>query len=370
MSKLKLTITCLSGLEQLLFQEVKALGGEAIEMGRRMITCSADKKTLYRLNINCRLALRILIQIDLRKAHSENDIYNVIRDINWPSFFKVEKSFSVRAVFGSHHFKNTHFIALKAKDGIVDRFKADVGQRPSVDIKHPEASIHLYYHKDELTTYLDSSAYSLHKRGYKMKLGRASINETLAAAIFKWTDWTSGRPIINPMCGVGTIGIEAAFAMLNTSPQLNRDYFGFQHWIDYDPNLYNGLLESINNDHDEIVMCSDIDKRSVKDCRLNVEAAEMSQSVHCDVEDFFEMDPVENSIILLNPPYNIRLKEREIIMFYKRIGDTLKFNWKNSQCAVISANSKAFKFIGLRPNKRHKVFNGQMEAEVRIFNIY
>jgi len=367
----KITVTCLPGLETLLAEEIEVIGAKEIEVGRRAVMCTGDLNLIYNLNIKCRFALRVLLHMEKHDVRHEEDMYRAVRGIKWSSHFDVKKTFAVRAAFGRHKFKNTHYFALKAKDGIVDQFMESVESRPSIDTKTPDVGIYLFYDSGELDIYLDSSGYSLHKRGYKQHLGQASINETLAAAVFKWSGWTPGKTVINPMCGVGTLGIEAAFAMNNLSPQIQRLSFGFQHWFNYDSAAFDSIKKEAQlTSSEEDVLCSDIDRRAVDDCRSNVDHAELSNFIHCDVEDFFEMECIEDSIILLNPPYDKRIKELDVVGFYRQIGDTLKFKWKNCTCVIISGNLDAFKFVGLRPNKKYKVFNGPIPAEVRLFDIY
>lgn len=364
----KLTITCLPGLEKLLYEEVKSLGGSDVIERRRAVSCTGDLATLYNLNLHCRVALRVLLHLEHHKVQSEEDVYRAVNSIYWQKYFNAHHTFAVRCAFGRHSFKNTHFITLKSKDAVADRFRTALGQRPSVDKKNPDISIFVYIDSGNMDIYLDSSGYSLHKRGYKRFLGAASINETLAAAMFQWSDFKNGQSIINPMCGVGTIAIEACMAANGISVQSERDRFAFKNWGNYNAEL----LKSINNANsgDTQVHSSDIEQISVSECRENIFNAGMSKLIHCEKEDFFELKPVENALLLLNPPYDKRMKEKDIVGFYKKIGDTLKFKWKNCRCVIISANLEAFKFIGLKPNKKHKVFNGSLPAEVRVFDIY
>ena len=369
-NKIKITVTCLPGLEDILFEEIQSLGGRQVEKHRRAVLCQGDLRLIYTLNIYCRFALRVLLHLEHCSIRDEEDMYRRVYDIDWPKYFEVNNTIAVRAAFGRHDFKNTHYFSLKAKDAIVDRFRKVDGERPSIDTKSPDVGIHLYYDSGDLDIYLDSSGYSLHKRGYKQYLGRASISETLAAAIFRWADCKEGQVIINPMCGVGTLAIEAGLALSKQSPQKNRSTFGFRNWLNYDHDIYEEVREIEKTELTFDIRCSDIDDRSVRECRENVEEADLSEHFSFSTEDFFEMTPIDNALILLNPPYDIRLKENDVIEFYKKIGDTLKFKWKNCRCVIISANLDAFKFVGLRPNKKHKVFNGPLPAEVRIFDIY
>lgn len=370
MQQYQITATCLPGLEDLLVKELENLGAQDIEKSRRAVLCSGSLELVYSLNINCRIALRILVHLAKEKVRDEKEMYHAVNAVPWQRHFSPDKTFAIRAAFGRHKFRNTHFFALKAKDGVVDRFMKVMGKRPSVDTKTPEVGIHLFYDSGMLDIYLDSSGYSLHKRGYKKFLGRASINETLASAVFQWADWQPGQPVLNPMCGVGTMGIEAALAMQGLSPQLKREQFGFKHWFNFDEALYETVRNKKPAPIDADVMCSDIDERTVTECRQNITFASMEDTIHCDMEDFFEMEPIDNAIILLNPPYDKRLRESDVVAFYKKIGDTLKFKWKNCRAVIISGNLDAFKFIGLRPNKRYKVFNGPIPAEVRMYEIY
>ena len=366
----KITVTCLPGLEDILAEEITNLGAKNVDKQRRAVLCEGDLELIYSLNINCRFALRVLVHLEHQAIRDEEHMYRAMHAIDWPSHFECSNTIAVRAAFGRHSFKNTHYFSLKAKDAIVDRFRAVDGERPSIDTKSPDVGIYLYCDSGELDIYLDSSGYSLHKRGYKRFLGQASISETLAAAIFRWAEWKEGQPILNPMCGIGTLGIEAALAMSNQSSQKNRSTFGFRNWLNYDHDLYEQVRSKATEANPGEVQCTDLDERTIRECRENIEEVNMSEFMTCEQVDFFELEPVDNAVILLNPPYDIRMREDDVIAFYKKIGDTLKFKWKNCRCVIISANMDAFKFIGLRPNKKYKVFNGPLPAEVRIFDIY
>ncbi len=367
---MQITVTCLPGLEEILAEEINRHGGQEIDIKRRAVLCTGDLRILYKLNLECRYALRVLLHLEHHHIKNEEELYQAVHSIHWQNHFEVNQTFAIRSAFGRHDFRNTHYFSLKAKDAVVDRFNSEIGSRPSIDTKTPDIGIHLYYDSGHLDVYLDSSGYSLHKRGYKRFLGQASLNETLAAAIFRWGEWKPGQVVVNPMCGIGTIGIEATFTMHQLSPQQNRDNFGFRHWHNYDDEIYQELRKQQEIINDLDVLCSDINSRAVDECRQNVDNAGLSDHIHCDTEDFFTMDPIDNALILLNPPYDIRLRQDDVIAFYKKIGDTLKFKWKNSRCVVISGNLEAFKFIGLRPNKKYKVFNGPIPAEIRIYDIY
>ena len=367
---MKITVTCLPGLEEILAEEVSQLGGTLVEIQRRAVSCQGDLKLLYQLNLQSRFGLRVLLHLEHHKVKNEEEMYVAMRGIDWTEHFDVDHTFIIRSSFGRHNFKNTHYFSLKAKDAVVDRFKEAFDRRPSIDTKSPQIGIQLYFDAGELDIYMDSSGYSLHKRGYKRFLGQASLSETLSAAMFRWGEWKPGQTVINPMCGIGTIAIEAASSMTNSSPQAQRKNFAFRHWNDYDDDLYRSLRQEVEVISEIKVLASDKDERAVRECRENTVEAGLNNAISCEVADFFDMAPIDNALILLNPPYDMRLREEDVVAFYKDIGDTLKFKWKNCRCVIISGNLPAFKYVGLKPNKKYKVFNGPLPAEVRVFDIY
>ena len=367
---IKLVVTCLPGLEKILEEEIVQLGAKNTEIRKRAVACIGTLETVYKLNLQCRFALRVLVHIEHHKVETEDQMYRAMHSIYWHKYFSVDRSIALRSSFGRHSFKNTHYFTLKAKDAVVDRFTKEVGRRPSVDTKSPEVVIHTHFSAGHLDVYLDSSGYSLHKRGYKRFVGRASLNETLAAALCRWGEWDPTRTMINPMCGVGTLAIESCYLINRMSPQLNRRHFGYKYWYDFDNPLHERLLMNERRQAVHSVQCSDNYNRAVRECRENIFQAKLRNTISCEQIDFFKLEPVDGALILLNPPYDMRMRQADIGAMYKRIGDTLKFNWKNCRCVLVSANLEALKFIGLKPHKKYKVFNGPLPAEVRVYDVY
>lgn len=369
-TKLNITCTCLGGLEDLLENEIITLGGDNTLKGSRYVSCEASLQTMYRINIHSRYALRVLMKIADGRANDEQQLYQFIYKQPWPHYFEVNKSMAVRVSFGRHTFRNTHHVLLKAKDAVVDRFRDEVKERPSIETKKPQVVIHLHIHDNIVSCYLDSSAYSLHKRGYKKRLRPGSLNETLAAAMYAWADWDDAGPIFSPMCGSGTLAIEASLSQQGKSAQQGRSHFGYQHWINYIPALHNDSLEDYQPKKPIEIIASDIDKEAIHDCQINAQHAGVVNSFQFKVENIFKQSIIGPALVLINPPYDIKVKQNNIDQFYADLGKHIKFNFKQCRCGIISGNIPALKKIGFRPFKKVNIMNGPLESRIHYFDVY
>jgi putative N6-adenine-specific DNA methylase len=371
MREMELMAVTLEGLEDVLSRELTLLGATSTRTLNRAVSFTGDKALLYRANLFCKCALRILKPVEIFSIHTEQQLYESIYSIAWENIFDADKSLLVRSIMLMHEFKNTHYFTLKAKDAIVDRLRDKTGKRPVIDKDHPQVVVHLFLHKDRLTVYLDSSAISLHKRGYRKSSGLAALNEVLAAGIFQLCDHRIGEEIFDPMCGSGTLGIEAALSVLQKSPHRGRRHFGFRFWNDFEARLWNRISRERNEDvENPQVHCSDSHRIAVEITKRNVLSAHLQEQIDCNQIDFFRLEGKPNALILLNPPYGERMRVEDINAFYKRIGDRLKQAWHGSRCAIISGNIPALHNIGLKHDKKVKLFNGQIPAELRIYSMY
>ncbi len=362
------------GLEDVLANEIKNIGGKNIEILTRAVRFYGDKELLYKANIHLRTALRVLVPIATRKVKSNQDIYQIAKEFEWEDLFTLNQTFLVSAVTNSKHIDHSYYAALKFKDGIADRFREKFQKRPSVDKDKPDYKINLHITDTDCTISLDSSAESLHKRGYKERNVLAPLSEALAAGLILLSDWDKDSTFIDPMCGSGTLPIEACMIANDIPPGIFRSSFGFKRWNNYDKKIFGKITEDINivpHKNIKIVGC-DMSEKAIETSRLNVENAEFEQSIDLFVKDFKEFDPKAYTpgTIIMNPPYDVKMKEEDIENFYKEIGDTFKKHFDGFDAYVFSANLQAMKNIGLRTSKKIPLYNGALECRFNKYKIY
>jgi len=367
--------TTMFGLEEVLATELTNLGAQDVEVGVRSVSFVGDKGFMYKANIALRTAIRILKPIKRFKVSDEDDLYKKIQQIEWERFMRVDSTFAIGAVVNSKNFTtNSHYISLKSKDAIADYFRHKYHKRPNVDVKHPDLKIHVHIQKDLCSISLDSSGDSLHKRGYRNLTNIAPINEVLAAGLVLLSGYTGDCNFIDPMCGSGTILIEAAMIANNIPANINRKEFGFENWEDYDEDLYfkiqDVLLKKITNSHFKI-MGFDKAPSAVRKAKENVENANLSEFIGVHHINFFNSakEVFGKTTILFNPPYGERL-DIDINQFYKNIGDTLKGGYPDSTVWFITSNKEAIKHVGLRTSKRIPLKNGDLDCVYVRYDIY
>ena len=365
----------LFGLEEILAQELKTLGAQAVKIGVRNVQFVGDTGFMYKANLCLRTALRILKPIHRSNISKIDDVYQAMHDIAWEEIMNENSTFAIRATVMTSDPHNTMYVALKAKDGLVDRLRTRLGTRPNVDKDFPDFSIHLYVTDRIVEVSLDSSGTSLHQRGYRSATNIAPINEVLAAGILMLSGWRGDTDFLDPMCGSGTLLIEAAMIACNIPPNLNRKEFAFQKWSDWDNDLYEKIEESALNktrSFDYNITGYDKAPSAIRKSEQNISNANLDDFIKIERQDFFRTekeDPDKSLHILFNPPYGERLPI-DVDVFYSRIGDTLKQSYSGSQAWLITANMEALKFVGLRPSRRIKVFNGKLESKLVKYALY
>lgn len=365
----------LFGLEEILAQELKTLGAQAVKIGVRNVQFVGDTGFMYKANLCLRTALRILKPIHRSNISKIDDVYQAMHDIAWEEIMNENSTFAIRATVMTSDPHNTMYVALKAKDGLADRLRTRLGTRPNVDKDFPDFSIHLYVTDRIVEVSLDSSGTSLHQRGYRSATNIAPINEVLAAGILMLSGWRGDTDFLDPMCGSGTLLIEAAMIACNIPPNLNRKEFAFQKWSDWDNDLYEKIEESALNktrSFDYTITGYDKAPSAIRKAEQNISNANLNDFIKIERQDFFRTekeDPDKSLHILFNPPYGERLPI-DVDVFYSRIGDTLKQSYPGSQAWLITANMEALKFVGLRPSRRIKVFNGKLESKLVKYTLY
>lgn len=366
--------TTLQGLEDVLAKELSKIGGNDIKVSKRAVRFSADQDLLYKGNLQLRTALRLLKTLKRFKAKSDDELYEQVKGIDWTALFDLDKTFLIRPAVSGKVFTNSHYVALKCKDAIADCFREKLGQRPSVDSRNPNIVVHLKIWNDEVILSLDSSGQPLNKRGYRQAASAAPLNECLAAGALLLAGYEGKRNLVDGMCGSGTISIEAAMIANNISPGLLRDEFAFMHWNDFDEDLYQIIHRAtVNRIKENPLKIVGYEKEfnTLSMAREAAETAGVNELVDFRLGSFFEEDPLPlPAIVVMNPPYGERLKERKIESFYERIGAKLKKDYSGYTAWVLSANEEAMYKIGLRTSETFHLMNGKLPTKFSAYKMY
>lgn len=370
----KMVAKTLFGMEDLLAKELQNLGAQEVEKGVRNVSFTGDKGFMYKANMALRTAIKILKPIKTFRVKNEEDLYQQVYKIKWEDYLKPTGLLAVDATVHSQVFTHSKFIALKTKDAIVDRFRETTGERPNVDLRFPDLKINVHIDRHLCTVSLDTSGESLHKRGYKLDTNIAPINEVLAAGLIMLSGWDGQSNFMDPMCGSGTILIEAAMIACNIPPNLMRKEFAFERWQDWDVDLFETIEESLlkkTRDFHYKIIGYDKAPSAVRKAKENVKNAHLEEFITISHEDFFktEKDGEEKLHMVFNPPYGERL-EIDFEAFYKDIGDTLKQGYPNTEAWFITSNLESLKNVGLRPSRKIKVFNAKLESRFLKYEIY
>lgn len=364
----------LFGFEALLAEELKQLGAVNIVSGVRNVQFDGDKGFMYKANLALRTAIKILKPIESFTVKNEEDLYRKIYDIDWTPYLKSTGTLAIDATVHSNYFKHSQYISLKTKDAIVDKFRDSTGTRPNVDLRFPDMKLNVHIDEHHCTLSLDTSGESLHKRGYKLATNIAPINEVLAAGLVMLSGWDGQSDFMDPMCGSGTILIEAAMIACNIPPNLMRKEFAFERWPDWDVDLFEKIEESLLNKTREFhykIMGYDKAPSAVMKAQENVTNAHLEEYITVKHEDFFKTQKAGDGKLhmVFNPPYGERL-DIDLEQFYANIGSTLKHGYPNTNAWLITSNLEALKFVGLRPSRKIKVMNAKLEAKFVKYEMY
>ncbi|GAA4270042.1 THUMP domain-containing class I SAM-dependent RNA methyltransferase [Hyunsoonleella aestuarii] len=370
----KMVAKTLFGFEDLLENELLQLGAQDIKKGVRNVSFVGDKGFMYKANLGLRTAIKILKPIHSFRVSSEKDLYDKIYKMDWENHLKPTGSLAIDATIHSDLFSHSLYIAQKTKDAIVDKFRDTVGQRPNVDLKFPDLKINVHIDRRQCTISLDSSGDSLHKRGYKTATNIAPINEVLAAGLVMLSGWDGQSDFMDPMCGSGTMLIEAAMIACNIPPNLMRKEFAFERWQDWDVDLFEKIEESLlkkTRDFHYKITGYDKAPSAVNKAKENVKHAQLDDFIHVQHEDFFKTQKggEQKLHMVFNPPYGERLNI-DMQEFYKSIGDTLKQNYPGTDAWFITSNLDALKHVGLRPSRKIQLFNAKLEARLVKYVMY
>ena len=361
------------GLEPVLAKELVGLGASNVQIGRRMVSFTGDKEMMYRANFHLHTAIRILKPIKRFRASSADDVYEGVKSIDWSDYLDERQTFSVDSVVYSEDFRNSRFVTYRVKDAIVDQFIERGARRPNISVANPDLRLNIHISENSCTLSLDSSGESLHRRGYRQESVDAPLNEVLAAGMILMTGWKGDTDFIDPMCGSGTILIEAALIAQNMAPGVFRKEYAFERWHDFDREL---LDEIYNDDSKERefthkIYGYDIDIKAVNTARINVRAAGLTKCIEVECADFKDFtQPSGPAIMVCNPPYGERISTPNLLNTYRMIGDRLKHQFQGNEAWILSYRQECFEAIGLKPSLKVPLYNGSLECEFRKYAVF
>lgn len=374
MGNFKMIAKTFFGFEETLAKELQLLGAMNVQQGVRMVSFVGDKGFMYKANLALRTALKVLKPIKQFAVYNEANLYKGIQSIDWSEYLGVNQSFVIDATVFSDHFNNSLFVSLKSKDAIVDQFRNKHGKRPNIDKDFPDLRINIHIQKDMCSVSLDSSGASLHHRGYRTATNIAPINEVLAAGMLLMSGWEGRTDFMDPMCGSGTLLTEAAMIACNIPANINRKEFAFERWNDWDADLYDKIEESLLKKVKEFhytIKGFDKAPSAVMKARDNVRNANLEDYIDIQEANFFDTKKETEGPLhmVFNPPYGERL-DINLERFYREIGDTLKQGYPGTEAWFITGNVEALKYVGLRPSRKIKLFNGKLESRFVKYELY
>ena len=361
------------GLEPVLAEELIKLGANEVQIGRRMVSFTGDKEMMYKANFCLRTAIRILKPIKHFTAKNADEVYEQVQSINWEDYLDADKTFAVDAVVFSDEFRHSKFVSYKVKDAIVDYFREKSGKRPSVRINKPDVLLNIHIAQYSCTLSLDSSGESLHRRGYRQEAVEAPLNEVLAAGMILMTGWRGECDLIDPMCGSGTIPVEAALIARNIAPGVFRKEFAFEKWVDFSQDLFDKVYndDSQEREFDHKIFGYDNNPKANEIAIHNVKAAGVSKDVILKLQPFQQFEqPANKSIMVTNPPYGERISTNDILGLYKMIGERLKHAFVGNDAWVLSYRDECFDQIGLKPSEKIELYNGSLECQFRKYELF
>ncbi|MGB0430212.1 MAG: THUMP domain-containing class I SAM-dependent RNA methyltransferase [Bacteroidia bacterium] len=369
------TAKTLRGLEDVLAKELEHLGAHDIVVGRRIVHFKGDKALLYRCNLNLRTALTVLKPLFKFKFNNQDQFYKELYDSRWDRFMNLEQTFAIRSTVFSDLFPHTKFPALRMKDAIADWFRSAHNSRPNVNVEKPDILFDLHVSNNYATVSLDSSGESLHKRGYRLDGWKAPLNEVLASGLIALSGWNTRTEFIDPMCGSGTLAIEAAMRAANIPANYRRLAFGFHNWKDYDDTLWKSVFEEsvnkINTKPNVLIKANDRIGTAMGICRKNATVAGVEQMIEFSTGDFSDVKPnAQKGVLLTNPPYGERVGAADLGRLYETLGDHLKSSYNGWDAWILSGNFEMMKKVGLRSNQKITIFNGKLETRFVKFELY
>ncbi|MCH2231053.1 MAG: THUMP domain-containing protein [Crocinitomicaceae bacterium] len=370
---LTITLKTIFGLEDVLGEELAELGYDNYKVLNRAVQLKGTWKDVYYLNLHLRCAISVLVQIASFRIRSEEDLYKKAMKIDWTEYFDLDKTFAVKGAVFSDLFSHTQYPFLVVKDAIADSFRNRYDERPDVNIKAPQVLFDVYINRNDVTVSMNTSGAPLFQRGYRDEVGEAPLNEVVAAGLLRMSGWDRKSTLIDVFCGSGTILIEAALLASGIPSVIERQHFAFKNFANYDAELWEGILNKATKYVKELpceIIGSDMSADMVTKTRRNLGRLSVGRFVKTSVDAFDEVNqPGESGVMISNPPYGERMGE-EIDDMYEQLGDWMKQEMKGFECWVLSSNMEAYKHLGLRPDRKIKLFNGDLECSFRKYSIY
>ncbi len=380
---LELFATASRGLEPLLAKELAALGAATVKEQGGGVAFTGDLATAYRACLESRLASRILLPLSRFPLADADGLYQGARAVEWTDVFDIKSTFAIEVAGRSAAVTHTHYAGLKVKDAIADTFRGKTGERPSVDTENAQIRVHLHLDKDHAQVSLDLSGESLHRRGYRRAGGQAPLKESLAAAILMRCDWAAlaaqGAPLVDPMCGSGTLVIEAAMIAAGVAPGLARERFGFEAWLEHKPKIWKDLkaeaaarAKAGRARELPLLRGYDLDAGAIRSARDNAQRAGFADQIQFAAQDLSDARPPSplKGLVATNPPYGERMGSKdELALFYPKLGDALKKNFAGWRCHFFTADLRMAKLIRLQPSRRIPLYNGALECRLFEFGI-
>ncbi|MCJ7446338.1 MAG: class I SAM-dependent RNA methyltransferase [Bacteroidales bacterium] len=371
---MKFVSKTLYGLEKVLACELEALGASGVKQVNRAVIFSGNRELLYKVNYCARTALSVLMPIADFRIRSKDDLYNAARKVEWERFLDYDYTFSVVPVVNSGIFNHSGFAGLVVKDAIADYFRNKTGRRPSVNTQDPRIVVNLHISNENVTISLDSSGEPLFKRGYRQEQGNAPLNEVLAAGMLLLSGWNGETSLTDPMCGSGTIPVEAGLISCKVPPGKFRNIFGFMKWKDYDEKLFDRVKRGCDSYICNLpggISGSDISETAIIQATTNVAKAGLTDVISLKVADFKDIKSTDNhGYVCINPPYGQRLKPDDLDELYKMMGTSLKRNFTGNTALILTSFKEAVKNIGLKPTEKHTLFNGALECTLLKYEIF
>lgn len=363
----------LEGLEEVLAQELIELGANNVEKGRRMVSFTGDKRMMYLANFSLRTAIRILKPLSHFTATNPDEVYEQVKRIPWERYLSTQQTFAVDEVVFSNEFRHSKFVAYRVKDAIADYFMERDGKRPGVRVTGPDVLINIHIAETSCTLSLDASGESLHRRGYRQATLEAPLNEVLAAGIILMSGWRGECDFIDPMCGSGTLPIEAALIARNIAPGVFRQGYAFEKWPDFDKELFEEIYNDDQNEREfnHHIYGYDNNPRAIEVATRNVKAAGLSRNITLKQQPFqaFEQ-PKEKSILITNPPYGERISSPDLLGLYQMIGERLKHAFTGGSAWILSYRDECFDQIGLKPTQKIPLMNGALQCQLRQYELF
>lgn len=363
----------MEGLEEVLADEIREIGGAGVEKGNRAVQFKGDKAMIYRANYRLRTALRVFKQIDAFSFTTMDDFYINCLRIKWDQYMNLHDTFAIQSTVNqSELFRNSMFASLKLKDAIADRFRQRTGNRPSVDTTDPDIIFHIHITGKNCSISIDSSGESLHKRGYRQSQGDAPLNEVLAAGMILLSGWKGESDFLDPMCGSGTLPIEAAMIAKNIPPGKLRKSFAFMNWRDFDSELFEKIKEEAQPlTFNHTIHASDLLAKNIISARTNARNARVFNLIQFNVTDFGKLElPLTDSVVIINPPYGERMTGSHLNQLYSMVGERLKHHFAGNTAWVLSSSNELIQKIGLKPSLKIKLFNGSLECSFLKFDLF